>query len=78
MGKWENGIAADQILGARWQKAKSSDALNDCIEVARLTQNEYAIRNSRFPDGPALIYTQAEFDAFVDGVGKGEFSNMPV
>ncbi|MEV5730773.1 DUF397 domain-containing protein [Streptomyces pharetrae] len=78
MGKWENGMAADQIAGARWQKARASDAKNDCIEVARLSENEYAVRNSRFPDGPALIYTKDEFDAFIDGVGKGEFSNMAV
>jgi hypothetical protein len=78
MSKWENGMAANQITGARWQKARASDAQNDCIEVARLSENEYAVRNSRFPDGPALIYTRDEFDAFIDGAGKGEFSNMPV
>ncbi|MGM9335979.1 DUF397 domain-containing protein [Streptomyces murinus] len=78
MGKWENGVAADRITDARWQKARASDAKNDCIEVARLSESEYAFRNSRFPDGPALIYTKDEFEAFLDGAGKGEFSNMPV
>ncbi|MFD4575767.1 DUF397 domain-containing protein [Streptomyces sp. NPDC058417] len=78
MGKWENGVTADLITGAQWQKARASDAKNDCIEVARLSENEYAVRNSRFPGGPALIYTKDEFDAFVDGASKGEFSNMPV
>ncbi|MEV0696069.1 DUF397 domain-containing protein [Streptomyces sp. NPDC050388] len=78
MDKRENGMAADQIAGARWQKARASDAKNDCVEVARLSENEFAVRNSRYPDGPALIYTKGEWDAFTDGAGKGEFSNMAV
>ncbi|MGW0874186.1 DUF397 domain-containing protein [Streptomyces sp. NPDC002740] len=78
MDKRENGMAADQITGARWQKARASDALNDCVEVARLGENEFAVRNSRYPGGPALIYTKAEWDAFTDGASKGEFDDMPV
>ncbi|MBB5940325.1 DUF397 domain-containing protein [Streptomyces zagrosensis] len=78
MIKWENGMAADQIAGARWQKATASDAVNDCVEVARLSENEFAIRNSRHPEGPALIYTRSEWEAFVDGASKGEFNDMTV
>ena len=32
-----------------------------------------AVRNSRFPDGPALIFTEAEWDAFVRGIKAGDF-----
>ncbi|WP_329468494.1 DUF397 domain-containing protein [Streptomyces sp. NBC_01431] len=71
-------MAADQIGAARWQKARASDAKNDCVEVARLGENEFAVRNSRFPTGPALIFTKEEMDAFAHGAGLGEFSNMPV
>ncbi|MFJ4688849.1 DUF397 domain-containing protein [Streptomyces sp. NPDC088789] len=78
MSKWENGVAASRIAGARWQKATASDAKNDCVEVARIGEDEIAVRNSRHPDGPALIYTRAEWEAFTDGASKGEFSNMLV
>ena len=31
------------------------------------------MRNSRHPDGPALIFTTAEWDAFIGGARDGEF-----
>lgn len=32
-----------------------------------------ALRDSRFPDGPALVFTSAEWDAFLGGVRAGGF-----
>jgi hypothetical protein len=32
-----------------------------------------AVRNSRFPDGPALVFTSAEWKAFLHGVKDGDF-----
>jgi hypothetical protein len=32
-----------------------------------------AVRDSKQPDGPALLFTLAEWDAFVGGVRDGEF-----
>jgi len=31
------------------------------------------VRNSRHPDGPALVFTAAEWDAFLSGARDGEF-----
>ena len=31
------------------------------------------MRNSRDPDGPALVFTGAEWDAFLGGARDGEF-----
>jgi hypothetical protein len=31
------------------------------------------VRNSRYPSGPALIFTAAEWDAFIGGVADGDF-----
>lgn len=31
------------------------------------------MRNSRFPEGPALVYTPAEMESFLLGVKDGEF-----
>ncbi|HLI39744.1 MAG TPA: DUF397 domain-containing protein [Streptosporangiaceae bacterium] len=33
----------------------------------------YVMRNSKDPDGPALYFTEAEWEAFVLGVKDGEF-----
>jgi hypothetical protein len=35
-----------------------------------------AIRNSRDPDGPALVFTRAEFDAFAKGIAAGDFDQF--
>jgi nitrogen fixation-related uncharacterized protein len=34
------------------------------------------MRNSRYPAGPALVYTRAEVAAFLAGVKSGEFDDL--
>ncbi len=34
------------------------------------------MRNSRHPNGPALVYTRAEVEAFLTGVKDGEFDDV--
>ncbi|MCX5387079.1 DUF397 domain-containing protein [Streptomyces sp. NBC_00083] len=76
MTDYDNGVRADAIAGATWVKATASDAYNDCVEIARLSRGEVAVRNSRFPEGPALIFTSSELAAFLDGARNGEFDGM--
>ncbi|MGW3957325.1 DUF397 domain-containing protein [Streptomyces sp. NPDC004752] len=78
MNSFTNGMQASWITGTHWVKATASDALNECVELARVNENEVAVRNSRFPDGPALVFTRAEIAAFLDGACKGEFNSMTV
>ncbi|MEU8522424.1 DUF397 domain-containing protein [Streptomyces sp. NPDC048577] len=77
MSEVPNGIGAAELAGARWVKAKASDALNECIELAAVGEN-IAMRNSRDPKGPALIFTKGELSAFLNGAAKGEFNGMTV
>jgi hypothetical protein len=42
------------------------------VEAAQVG-SEVAVRNSRFPDGPALVFTRAEWRAFLHGVKDGDF-----
>ncbi|MET9983993.1 DUF397 domain-containing protein [Streptomyces rochei] len=76
MAAHDNGVRADSISGVKWVKATASDAYNDCVEIAKLPDGEVAMRNSRYPDGPALIFTPSEIAAFLDGSRKGEFDAM--
>jgi len=46
------------------------------VEVALLPDGEIAVRNSRFPAGPALVYTRAEIAAFLAGAKDGEFDHI--
>ena len=71
--QFANGISAELLSGARWRKSKCSGALGNCVEVAPLRTGEIAVRNSRFPSGPALVYTRDEMAAFLAGAKDGEF-----
>jgi uncharacterized protein DUF397 len=71
-----NGVPAGELSGARWRKSARSSAQGNCVELARLSGAGVAIRNSRHPQGPALIFTHAELDAFLAGVKDGDFDDL--
>ncbi|OXM74727.1 MULTISPECIES: DUF397 domain-containing protein [Amycolatopsis] len=71
-----NGMPADALTGASWRKSARSGANGNCVEFAQLPTGQIAVRNSRFPEGPALIYTRAELAAFVAGAKDGEFDDV--
>lgn len=73
---YDNGVAADQLGSLTWQKSRASNPYGDCVEVAGLATGEVAVRNSRDPRGPALIYTRAEIAAFIQGARDGEFDDL--
>ncbi|MFF7205354.1 DUF397 domain-containing protein [Streptomyces sp. NPDC008141] len=74
--QYDNGVAASDIHGAVWTKASASVGEGNCVEVARLEGGAVAMRNSRFPNGPALVYTASELAAFLVGAKAGEFDRM--
>ncbi|MCB5183044.1 DUF397 domain-containing protein [Streptomyces antimicrobicus] len=71
-----NGVRASEIPGAVWVKAQASVGAGECVEVAGLPEGEVAIRNSRHPEGPALIFTKAEMRAFLEGAKGYEFDRF--
>ncbi|MFJ8433048.1 DUF397 domain-containing protein [Kitasatospora sp. NPDC094019] len=73
-----NGMAAADLEGVVWQKSLHSNSQGNCVEFAALPGGEVAMRNSRFPDGPALIYTRAEIAALLLGAKDGEFDHLAV
>jgi hypothetical protein len=60
----------------RWRKSTVSNPSGNCVELAELTGGMVAVRNSRQPSGPVLIYTRAEIAAFIQGVQRGEFDDL--
>jgi hypothetical protein len=59
-----------------WRKASASNPTGNCVELAKLSSGEIAVRNSRFPHGSVVVYTRAEIAAFLDGARAGEFDDM--
>jgi hypothetical protein len=58
---------------ARWRKStRSGPNTDNCVEIA-FVDGAIAVRDSKYPDGPVLIFTPAEWDAFVGGARDGEF-----
>lgn len=61
----------------KWQKSRRSNPSGNCVELAPLPGgHEIAMRNSRDPEGPVLIYTVDEIRAMVDGARDGDFDNL--
>jgi Domain of unknown function (DUF397) len=71
-----NGMAAKDLQQVVWQKSRYSNSQGECVELARLPSGEVAMRNSRFPDGPALVYTSAEVEAMLLSIKDGEFDHL--
>jgi Domain of unknown function (DUF397) len=74
--KMYNGMPAAELSGATWRKSSASNSQGACVELAKLANGEFAVRNSRHPEGPALIYTRAEISALIEGVKMGEFDDL--
>jgi hypothetical protein len=69
-------MPATDLECVTWRKSQRSNSQGACVEVARLPAGDVAIRNSRFPSGPALIYTKAEMRAFIRGTKDGDFDDL--
>lgn len=57
----------------KWFKSSFSANGQSCVECARLPGGGMAIRDTKDPEGPTLIFTPGEWDAFVAGAKAGEF-----
>jgi hypothetical protein len=60
------------LSNAVWKKSNRSGAAGHCVEVAHVDEM-FAVRDSKNPAGPALLFTKDEWSAFVGGVADGEF-----
>jgi hypothetical protein len=76
MGRTDNGIPAGELHGVPWRKSRRSNPSGNCVELGLLPEGDVAMRNSRDPYGPALIYTRDEIVAFLGGVQDGDFDDL--
>lgn len=77
MSQVNNGMSAAELGRVAWLKSSYSGSQSgNCVELAALAEGQVAMRNSRDPEGPALIYTRSEVSAFVRGAKNGEFDHL--
>jgi hypothetical protein len=70
-------VPAGQLQAVTWQKSRRSNPSGNCVELAQLPDGAgIAVRNSRDPLGPALIYTPEEMAAFILGARDGDFDHL--
>jgi hypothetical protein len=78
MSTFANGTPAGQLGDVQWRKATATVPFGACVELSALPDGQIGMRNSRDPDGPALVYTRRELAAFVHGAQAGEFDDLTV
>ncbi|WP_371784248.1 DUF397 domain-containing protein [Streptosporangium subroseum] len=62
------------LSAAVWRKSsRSGDSGGQCVEVAANLPGVVVLRDSKDPNGPQLLFTPAEWRAFVGGIKSGEF-----
>jgi hypothetical protein len=60
------------LAQATWRKSSYSGGAQDCVEVAGNVPGVVGVRDSKDPDGPALILSPRAWRAFAGQVKSGE------
>lgn len=71
------GISQADISEASWYKSAFSQLNGSCVEISRLLPDRIGVRDTKDNGtGPVLIFTGAEWDAFIAGAKEGQFDNL--
>ncbi|MFC9428418.1 DUF397 domain-containing protein [Streptomyces sp. NPDC056987] len=60
------------LAHARWRKSRRSQGDGACVEVADGVPGVVPVRDSKAPDGPALVFPLPAFGSFVSALRQGE------
>ncbi|WP_329084102.1 DUF397 domain-containing protein [Streptosporangium sp. NBC_01469] len=69
-------LGPDELAGVAWHiSARSENGGGNCVEAGPLGDGSgrVAVRHSHRPGGEVIVYTRAEWEAFIGGVKDGEF-----
>jgi hypothetical protein len=74
--KTDQHLSPGELTGIRWRvSSRSSSGGGQCVEAGPLSDGSgrVAVRHSHHPEGSVIVYTQAEWEAFLGGAKDGEF-----
>jgi hypothetical protein len=72
-----NGMPAGELGELDWRLAVGrAGQAGSGVELAKLPDGHIAVRISADQDGPAVIYTRAEFVALFGGAQDGDFDAL--
>ncbi|TYK52361.1 DUF397 domain-containing protein [Actinomadura decatromicini] len=57
-----------ELTGAVWRKSSHSGSGDQCVEVASLTGDLRAVRDSKDPAGPALVLTRSAWRSLLSAI----------
>ncbi|MFD8088453.1 DUF397 domain-containing protein [Kitasatospora sp. NPDC059722] len=66
-------MPAVDLADAAWFKSSHSNNGGNCVEVAPGLLGLAPVRDSKDPEGPALIFPVEAWRSFVAGIQAGEF-----
>ncbi|MGW0591737.1 DUF397 domain-containing protein [Streptosporangium sp. NPDC002607] len=62
-----------ELHTAHWRKSTlSGDDASNCVEIANLSNNHRAIRDSKNPTGPTLLLTPRQWATFITTIKNGD------
>ncbi|MFH9423707.1 DUF397 domain-containing protein [Streptomyces sp. NPDC017529] len=64
------------VLSVSWRKSSYSDTGAQCVECAIVDAETVAVRDSKDPHGPALLFDRGQLAAFVSAVAVGRLGGM--
>ena len=68
-------MLAHELGDVCWRKSSYSGVAGDCVEVA-LLEGGLAVRDSKDPQGPALVFSSAAWEAFIAEAKKGSLAGI--
>ncbi|MFE6050485.1 DUF397 domain-containing protein [Kitasatospora sp. NPDC056446] len=69
-------ISSVDLTGAGWRKSTYSNNGGNCVEVAPGFPGVMPVRDSKDPDGAALVFPVEAWVSFVAVVRSGEFGEV--
>jgi hypothetical protein len=70
-------VTSADVSRGSWRKSDFSQMNGSCVEIGRLLPDRVGIRDTKDSGtGPTLIFTEAEWDAFIAGAKEGQFDNL--